>query len=83
MLRPDGPTDGRMDGRTDTPSYRDATVHLKMQFFPAFEGKISKRIQVVIHLILTTDRMNNSKAAFADVKEHEQLPQMLNAMTCR
>ena len=25
----DGPTDRRMDGRTDTPSYRDARTHLK------------------------------------------------------
>ena len=28
--RTDGPTDGWTDGRTDTPSYRDARMHLKI-----------------------------------------------------
>ena len=31
-LRPDGPTARRTDGRTDTPSYRDATAHLKIWY---------------------------------------------------
>ena len=30
-LRTDGPTARRPDGRTDTPSYRDATAHLKIK----------------------------------------------------
>ena len=32
--RTDGPTDGRTDGWTDTPSYGDATAHLKRISFP-------------------------------------------------
>ena len=29
----DGPTDRQTNGRTDTPSYRDATAHIKCFFF--------------------------------------------------
>ena len=32
----DGPTDRQTNGRTDTPSYRDATAYLKRAFFHAF-----------------------------------------------
>jgi len=30
LNRRNGPTDGRTNGRTDTPSYRDAQAHLKI-----------------------------------------------------
>ena len=36
----DGPTDRRTDGRTDTPSYRDARTHLKRT-----KGKKEKKQQ--------------------------------------
>ena len=39
--RPDGPMDGWMDGRTDTPSYRDATAHLKTGFFRDFKASVT------------------------------------------
>ena len=31
LKKRDQPTDGPMDGRKDTPSYRDARTHLKME----------------------------------------------------